>query len=264
MATSSGHYERALDAYLRATRAPYASVRAARRALLGEGVRLTARRRSAEAFATLKSFDFVLYGRDEHLLLEVKGRRLAQRSRAGGSGVGPGVGPEVGRRVGRDADPTAVDGIEPARARARPPRLDSWVTADDVESMTTWGDLFGPGYRPVFVFLYWCRDAADHAAFGERFEHDGRLYGVRAIDVGAYAASMVVRSPRWRTVHVPAAAFASLSRSLTAIVSPVSPETSGADAGGRASSVIPGLAAAEVRTRPVGPAAGRPQPAAIR
>ena len=133
----------------------------------------------------------MLYGAHEHLLLELKGRRIAPRK----GRARPVEAPE--------ADPTP-----------RSVRTESWVTIDDVESLKTWDSLFGEGFRGVLVFLYWCPDASAHAAFAERFEHDGRRYGVRAIGLADYTREMVVRSPRWRTVHLPAARFDACSGPL--------------------------------------------------
>ncbi|MEM7754790.1 MAG: HYExAFE family protein [Planctomycetota bacterium] len=180
MAAATRHYESAFDAYLRAARAPYVSVRAARRALLSDGAKLTARRPLPTGGhadpSTLKTFDFVLYGRSTHLLLEIKGRRIPERA------------------------------LKPTRP-TRPPRTESWVTLDDIESLRNWQHIFGPPFRPALAFLYWCPDVVTQRHFPERFDHDGRLYGIRAIDLDAYTQSMTVRSPRWRTVHLPAAAF---------------------------------------------------------
>ncbi len=179
------HYETAFDAYLRRRRAPYCSVRVARRTLLPDAGRVLHRAPGGPGPATLKTFDFVLYGDERadlpHTLIEIKGRRIAPK---------PGALP--GGAV----------------------RTESWATLDDIESLRTWQGLFGPGYRSMLVFLYWCEraDAAD--AFAERFEHEGRVYGVRAIDLADYTASMVTRSPRWRTVHLPAGAFDRLSGPL--------------------------------------------------
>ncbi len=192
MAQRRHHYEQAFERYLRAERVPYVAVDEAKKALIPEGVSLTAR--SPEAGdAALKSFDFVLYGsfgsgragdgRACNLLAEVKGRRV------GWSRPGPG-------RAGRS------------------PRLESWVTLEDVRSLRAWGSLFGPEFTPAFVFLYWCEEQPPDALFQEIFEHRGKWYAVRAVTVEKYAASMRVRSPRWGTVHVPPPVFERISQPL--------------------------------------------------
>jgi hypothetical protein len=120
----------------------------------------------------LKSFDFVLYGAASNLLVEIKGRRLAGSSAPG-----------------------------------RRPRLECWATQDDVDSLRAWERLFGPGFAAAFVFLYWCEALPAGALFEEMIEHHGRWYALRVVPVSTYAAHMRPRSPKWRTVHLPAPAF---------------------------------------------------------
>lgn len=143
---------------------------------------------------SLKSFDFVLYGRGMNLLVEVKGRRIGRPRRRASA--------ELARLLGAERKP-------PPRAR-----LDSWVTYDDVESLTRWQTLFGPEFEAAFVFVYWCEEQPPDALFEEICEHRGRWYAIRAVTLGAYARSMKVRSPRWRTVHVPPSVFERISRPL--------------------------------------------------
>jgi hypothetical protein len=119
----------------------------------------------------LKNFDFVVYGAGLNLLVEIKGRKLA------GSGR----------------------------------RLESWVNAEDVRSMLAWERLFGPEFRAVFLFLYWCDELPADGLFEEIVEHRGRWYALRAVAVTDYAAHMRERSPRWGTVHVDGASFARIS-----------------------------------------------------
>jgi len=188
------HYEQAFERYLRAERVPYVAVDEAKKALMPEDTPLRVRGPGGfEHEATLKSFDFVLYGssgsgrvsdgRACNVLAEVKGRRV------GWSRPGP-------------------DG------RARSPRLESWVTIEDVSSLRVWGSLFGPEFTPAFVFLYWCEGQPPDALFQEIFEHRGRWYAVRAVPVEAYAAAMKTRSPRWGTVDVSPAVFERISSPL--------------------------------------------------
>ena len=170
------HYEGAFGRYLRDQRVPYVAVDEARKALLpgpvpGHG-------------ASLKSFDFVLYGRETNLLVDVKGRRLGR----------------------------------PARKASgwRRSRLECWATQDDVDSLLEWERLFGDGFLGALVFLYWCEDQPQAPLFEELFEHQGRWYAARAVLARQYAAAMKPRSPRWRTVDMPAAAFERASLPLRA------------------------------------------------
>lgn len=167
-------YEAAFEHFLRARRVPFLAVDDARRALLPEGAA-----HRAGAGPALKSFDVVVYGRDESLLVDVKGRKIPRRA---------------------------------ARAEPTRGRLESWVTRDDVESLDAWRRLFGAGFDAAFVFLYWCDEQPPDGLFQEVFEHGLRWYAVRAVRLDAYREHMVTRSERWGTVHVPSAKFESISQ----------------------------------------------------
>lgn len=71
MAQRCHHYEQAFEHYLRSRRMPYVAVDEAKKALLPSGMTLSC----------LKSFDFVLYGSQANLLVEVKGRKVGAGSR---------------------------------------------------------------------------------------------------------------------------------------------------------------------------------------
>lgn len=195
MAQRRHHYEQAFEHYLRARRIPYVSVNEARKALLPESARPggagTAAGDGARGDA-IKSFDFVVYGEPENLLLDVKGRRIPRGLRRGAAPDRP---PRPARRG----------------------RLESWVTQDDVDSLRRWERLFGEGFAAAFVFLYWCDEQPPDALFQEVFEHRGRWYALRAVMLREYEERMKPRSVRWRTLHVPAAAFESISRPFCAM-----------------------------------------------
>jgi len=177
MVASRRHYEHAFEAYLRARRLPYVAVDEARKALLPTGASVAP---ESAGRADLKSFDFVVYGDGLNLLLDVKGRRVA--ARAGG------------------------------RNGAACGRLETWATEEDVRSLSTWERLCGEGFRAALVFVYWCDAPPPGALFQEMFEHRGRWYALRAVEVREYARAMTARSARWRTVHVPTAEFERISR----------------------------------------------------
>ena len=173
MAQRRHHYEQAFEEYLRARRIPYVAVDEAKKALLPSGASLSVP--AGIGHAALKSFDFVIYGAGTNLLLEVKGRRVN------------------------------------ASARGTSPRLECWVTKDDVDSLACWERLFGEGFSAAFLFVYWCELQPPDALFQEVFEHRGRWYALRVVSLADYAAAMKVRSPRWRTMDLPAGAFERLS-----------------------------------------------------
>lgn len=124
----------------------------------------------------LKSFDFVVYGSgDVNLLVDVKGRKHSGRSRK---------------------------------------QLDNWVTADDVDCLLRWEDVFGKGFRAALVFLYWCDAQPPDALFHEVFSFRDRWYSVLCCEVDAYREHMTRRSEKWKTVHVPADQYAQIAHPL--------------------------------------------------
>lgn len=184
MGTRGGHYERGFEAYLRARRIPYISIDEAKKAILPEGTVLKAPfADGAGSAATLKSFDFVVHAPDKSYILDVKGRKVAGR-------------------VGADGT------VKPTTRSS----LQSWVTQDDVRSLQVWQGLFGAKFQAAFLFLYWCEDQPPDALFQEVFEHAGRWYAMRAVSLTAYISEMKPRSLRWKTVHVPTAAFERISQ----------------------------------------------------
>lgn len=172
MAQRRHRAERAFEHLLRARRIPYVAVNEARQTLLpaaGE----------PGGAGALKNFDFIVYGRSENLLVEVKGRTVP-------AGAG----------------------------RGRPVRLESWVTLDDVHALGRWQDLFGPGYRAVFVFVYaWPgAEPPPDGLFAEVVGLDGAWHALRAVTLDDYLPRMRTRSPRWRTVQLPREDFDRLAR----------------------------------------------------
>ena len=124
----------------------------------------------------LKSFDFVVYGQSgPNLLVDVKGRKHSGRSRK---------------------------------------QLDNWVTEEDVIDLQRWQDVFGKGFRGALVFLFWCEVQPPDALFHEIFCFNDRWYAVLAMNVDDYHRHMATRSPRWKTVHMPAADFGRLAQPL--------------------------------------------------
>lgn len=128
----------------------------------------------------LKAFDFVVYGASENLLLEVKGRRL------------------------------------PHTSAGRAPRIECWVTQDDVHSLRAWASLFGSGFRAALLFVYWCEAQPPDALFTELFTHKDRFYALRTISLEDYARHMRPRSPKWGTVDLAPRDFNALSHPFLA------------------------------------------------
>lgn len=192
MAQRRHHYETAFEDYLRAKRIPYVAVNEARKALLppdaefSVGLSQPPQARGG-APVSLKCFDFVVYSDRGNLLIDIKGRKVSRRKR-------PATGP--------------------ALVAAPRSGLESWVTEEDVDSMTRWRTLFGEGFDAAFVFVYWCDDQPPDGLFQEVFEHRGRWYAVRSVRMDAYVSSMKTRSRKWRTVHVPSRDFERISEAF--------------------------------------------------
>lgn len=191
------HYEHAFEQYLRVNRVPYVAVNEARKALLPAG----------ETLPALKSFDFVVHG---------LGAASGSGDSAGGGVPGAGAGGRnllldiKGRKFGRGN--RGIRGIRGRGSRGSGRRYESWVTRDDVESLTRWEELFGPPFEAVFIFVYWCDEQPPDALFDELFEVGGRWYALREVSLAAYRRVMIPRSAKWETLHVPAADFARVSR----------------------------------------------------
>lgn len=173
MAQRRHHYESAFEGYLRSRRIPYIAVDEARKTLLPRPIpELTIEsRRAADAPEALKSFDFVVYTETGNLLVDVKGRHAARPQ------------------------------------RGRVPRLESWVTEDDVTSLARWEPLFGPDFRAAFAFLYCHDEQPPDGELDEIFEDHGRWYALRIVELRDYTRHMKQRSPRWRTLHLAPADF---------------------------------------------------------
>lgn len=128
----------------------------------------------------LKSFDFVVYSpRGANLLVEIKGRKHSGKS-----------------------------------GKA----LQNWVSADDLKGLPEWGRLFGAGFEPAFVFMFWCETQPPDALFREMFEFGGRWYAVLAVKLGDYAPHARKRSDKWGTVSIPAAQFNRVALPLTQLL----------------------------------------------
>ena len=135
----------------------------------------------------IKSFDFIVYPpRKTKILADVKGRKLSLSTFNRG-------------RLGQ-----------------------SWVTADDIEGLKSWQQVFGPDHLAVFVFSYWLCGDADPAQTTKPippkiskpkvFSHEDRLYSFIVIELNAYRLGMKERSTSWKTVYVPARIFRHLAQ----------------------------------------------------
>lgn len=141
-------------------------------------------RRALFAEVRLKSLDFIVYSRQgRNLLVDVKGRRFP----SGG-----------GRRR----------------------RLwENWATAEDVESLGRWEEVFGNDFHAVFAFAYNIVEDRYRDLFDDRFEdRKGRHYGFTAILLENYRDNMKTRSRGWDTVSLPSRIFREHLRPLQSLL----------------------------------------------
>ena len=138
-------------------------------------------RRSLLEQVSLKSMDFIVHSlAGENLLVDVKGRRY----------------------------PTAGNGG----------RWENWVTSDDIESLLRWEEVFGAGYRAIFVFAYDV-EAGHESDFDELYSFRQKNYAFFGVGTCDYQAVMTTRSPRWETVSVARKPFAALRSPIRSFLS---------------------------------------------
>jgi hypothetical protein len=137
-------------------------------------------RRSMLDEERIKSLDFIVYGESgARLLVDVKGRRFPS-------------GSKHPRRV-----------------------CECWSTQDDIDGLERWTTLFGAGYRGLLVFAYQVLPEIELADdVDDLWTWRGRRYVLRAVLASDYRRHMHVRSPRWGTVHLPAARYREFVRPL--------------------------------------------------
>ncbi len=132
----------------------------------------------------IKSFDFLLQFKDgRKIIAEVKGRRFKG---------------------------TTLEKLA---------SLECWVTADDIDGLTKWREIFGPEYRAVFVFTYKIENIDVDFDSQKVFDFDANRYVFFCVRLDDYRKFMVSRSPKWRTVTLPADKFRQCVISLEDLLS---------------------------------------------
>jgi hypothetical protein len=134
--------------------------------------------RAALGGRTLKSLDFIVSVQPPTLgparwLIDVKGRQF----------------PTAGRQYWRN-----------------------WSTADELESLAGWEELFGQSAVGLLVFAYNVIGDLAPLPADELFVHRQRLYGFVGVRLDHYSSFARTLSERWGTVTVPAAQFRALAR----------------------------------------------------
>ena len=127
---------------------------------------------AALARRKIKSFDFLLYPRSGQIIIaEVKGRRFK--------------GTNLAKLAG----------------------FECWVTADDVDGLVKWQQVFGPGHQAVFVFAYKIENIDVDFDGRDIFDFDANRYIFFCVKLDDYRRLMKPRSPKWQTVTLPADKF---------------------------------------------------------
>jgi hypothetical protein len=93
--------------------------------------------------------------------------------------------------------------------------MECWVTADDIDGLTKWREIFGSDYEAVFVFAYKIENIDVDFDGQEVFDYDSARYVFFCVRLDDYRKFMTQRSPKWRTVTIPADKFRQCVTSLT-------------------------------------------------
>jgi len=135
------------------------------------------------AGARVKSFDFIVYPPGRRAwLVDVKGRKFPYEVSGG-------------RRY-----------------------WENWVTRQDLEGLRRWEAVFGAGFEPVLVFVYWLLGVNGIEPSPLVHPFRGQNYAFVFATATEYAALARTRSTKWDTLSVPL-------RSFREIIRPVCPVT---------------------------------------
>jgi len=141
-------------------------------------------KRAAFGHSKIKSFDFLLYPHgSQAIIAEVKGRKFKGKSLAQLSS------------------------------------LESWVTAEDIDGLTDWQKVFGQGCKAVFVFAYKIENIDVDFDGRSVYDFDENRYLFFAIKLDDYRKFMIRRSPKWKTVTLPADKFRQCAVQIQKLVS---------------------------------------------
>jgi len=129
-------------------------------------------KRAAFGRSKIKSFDYLLYPHNQQIIVaEVKGRKFKGTSFAKLAG------------------------------------FECWVTADDVDGLARWQQVFGPDHTAVFVFAYRIENIDVDFDGRDVYDFVQDRYVFFAVKLDDYRRFMKRRSPKWQTVTLPADKF---------------------------------------------------------
>ena len=120
----------------------------------------------------IKSFDFLVYPPNQKTIIaEVKGRRFKGSSFENLKG------------------------------------FECWVTAEDVDGLSAWQQIYGEGHSAVFVFTYRIESVDVDYDGRAVYVFEGGRYVFFAVRLGDYRKFMRRRSGKWKTITLPADKF---------------------------------------------------------
>ena len=92
--------------------------------------------------------------------------------------------------------------------------FECWVTAEDIDGLTKWRQILGDGYEAVLIFVYKIENIDVDFDGKTVFEFDSNRYVMFCIGLDDYRKHMKRRSPKWKTVTLPADKFRQHVRSV--------------------------------------------------
>ncbi|MEK6676352.1 MAG: HYExAFE family protein [Planctomycetota bacterium] len=95
---------------------------------------------------------------------------------------------------------------------------ENWVTRDDLVALRQWGEVFGPKFQPVFIFMYWLVGSASRDPTTYTHAFRGEFYSCFSIPVADYAAHARPRSDKWQTLSMPTREFRRLANPINPLI----------------------------------------------
>jgi len=124
----------------------------------------------------VKSFDFLVYRSDgPNWLVDVKGRKF------------------------------------PYEVSGRRRYWENWVTEEDLADLNEWEKVFGDDFQAMLVFAYWLTGLSNRWPSDEIHPFRGEYYAFQALPASDYKSQCAGRSPKWKTVSLPAGKFSALA-----------------------------------------------------
>jgi hypothetical protein len=121
---------------------------------------------------------------------------------------------DSGRRIIAEVKGRTFKGTNVAALRG----FECWVTLDDVESLQMWRRVLGRGHEAAFVFTYRVLNVDVDFNGRETLLVGQDRYVFLAVRVDDYARHMKRRSPKWRTVTLPADKFREVAIDLARLL----------------------------------------------